>query len=289
LQTITKQGGVSEGGRNNFLYNIGVYLKKAHPAEWENMLEDYNKEKYVNPPIKATEVIMVAKSLQKKDYDYKCGDQPICDFCQDKLCYTRKFGKSGSPDIDITGIRKLDSDPPIYFVTADGETIECDDDTLHDPDKFSKLAMVTINKTLLSTNKMMWKKKLNKLFQEMDEPLKAPDDMRIDIILQNSLMEFLKRNGKTIEDVLKRRAFSENGQSWFKFKDFWRYLIGTKLWQDKRYNYQKTLRLIQSLFNAQNVTKKINGESVKVWQIEGLKLEETIIRKNVKKKAEFEK
>jgi hypothetical protein len=123
----------------------------------------------------------------------------------------------------------------------------------------------------------------------MDEPLKAPDDMRIDIILQNSLMEFLKRNGKTIEDVLKRRAFSENGQSWFKFKDFWRYLIGTKLWQDKRYNYQKTLRLIQSLFNAQNVTKKINGESVKVWQIEGLKLEETIIRKNVKKKAEFEK
>jgi len=149
--------------------------------------------------------------------------------------------------------------------------------------------MVTINKTLLSTNKMMWKKKLNKLFQEMDEPLKAPDDMRIDIILQNSLMEFLKRNGKTIEDVLKRRAFSENGQSWFKFKDFWRYLIGTKLWQDKRYNYQKTLRLIQSLFNAQNVTKKINGESVKVWQIEGLKLEETIIRKNVKKKAEFEK
>ena len=289
LQTITKQGGVSEGGRNNFLYNIGVYLKKAHPAEWENMLEDYNKEKYVNPTIKATEVIMVAKSLQKKDYDYKCGDQPICDFCQDKLCYTRKFGKSGSPDIDITGIRKLDSDPPIYFVTADGETIECDDDTLHDPDKFSKLAMVTINKTLLSTNKMMWKKKLNKLFQEMDEPLKAPDDMRIDIILQNSLMEFLKRNGKTIEDVLKRRAFSENGQSWFKFKDFWRYLIGTKLWQDKRYNYQKTLRLIQSLFNAQNVTKKINGESVKVWQIEGLKLEETIIRKNVKKKAEFEK
>ena len=289
LQTITKQGGISEGSRNNFLYNIGVYLKKAFPTEWETKLEDYNNEKYINPTLKATEVIGVAKSLQRKDYDYKCGDQPICDFCQDKLCYTRKFGKSGSPDIDITGIRMLDSDPPVYFVTADGETIECDPDTLHDPERFSKLSMMTINKTLLSTNKMMWKKRLNKLLSEMDEPIKAPDDMRMDVVLQTSLVEFLSRNGKGIEDILKRRAFSENGHSWFKFKDFWRYLIGTKLWPEKTYNYQKTIRLMQSLFQAESVTKKINKKSEKVWQIEGIKLNQPLIRKNEKKKAEFEK
>ena len=289
LQTITKQGGISEGSRNNFLYNIGVYLKKAFPTEWETKLEDYNNEKYINPTLKATEVIGVAKSLQKKDYDYKCGDQPICDFCQDKLCYTRKFGKSGSPDIDITGIRMLDSDPPIYFVTADGDTIECDPDTLHDPERFSKLAMIELKKTLLSTNKMMWKKRLNKLLSEMDQPIKAPDDMRMDVVLQTSLVEFLSRNGKGIEDILKRRAFSENGHSWFKFKDFWRYLIGTKLWPEKTYNYQKTIRLMQSLFQAESVTKKINKKSEKVWQIEGIKLNQPLIRKNEKKKAEFEK
>ena len=289
LQTITKQGGISEGGRNNFLYNIGVYLKKAFPTEWETKLEDYNNEKYINPTLKATEVIGVAKSLQRKDYDYKCGDQPICDFCQDKLCYTRKFGKSGSPDIDITGIRMLDSDPPIYFVTADGDTIECDPDTLHDPERFSKLAMIELKKTLLSTNKMMWKKRLNKLLSEMDQPIKAPDDMRMDVVLQTSLVEFLSRNGKGIEDILKRRAFSENGHSWFKFKDFWRYLIGTKLWPEKTYNYQKTIRLMQSLFQAESVTKKINKKSEKVWQIEGIKLNQPLIRKNEKKKAEFEK
>jgi len=289
LQTITKQGGVSEGGRNNFLYNIGVYLKKAYPAEWENKIEDYNKEKYINPPLKANEVIMVAKSLQKKDYDYKCKDQPICDFCQHDLCYTRKFGKSGSPDIDITGIRMLDSDPPIYFVTADGDTIECDPDTLHDPERFSKLAMIELKKTLLSTNKMMWKKKLNKLLSEMDKPLEAPDDMRIDVVLQNALVEFLSRNGKELQDILRRRAFSENGHSWFKFKDFWRHLLSTKLWQEKTYTYHKTIRLMQNLFNAKQVTKKIEDKSEKVWQIEGIELNKKIIRKNEKKKAEFEK
>ena len=296
LQTIAKQGPIVEGngdieasGRDNGLYNIGVYLKKAFPNDWENLLENYNKEKYIKPPLKANDVIRIIKSLQKKEYDYKCNDKPICSFCQDKLCFTRKYGKSGSPDIDITGIRMLDSDPPVYFVTADGETIECDPDTLHDPDKFSKLSMMTINKTLLSTNKMMWKKRLNKLLAEMDKPLEAPDDMRIDIVLQNTLTEFLSRNGKSIEDVLKRRAFSENGHSWFKFKDFWRHLLSTKLWQEKTYNYQKTIRLIQNLFNAQLVTKKVNNKSEKLWQIEGIKLSETIIRKNEKKKAEFEK
>jgi len=289
LQTLASQGAVSEGGRNNYLYNIGVYLKKKDPAGWESKIEDYNDSKYISPKIKSEEVLKTIGSLNKKEYDYKCKDQPICDFCNDKLCYTRKFGKSGSPDIDITQIRMLDSDPPIYFVTADGETMECDPDTLHDPDKFSKHAMIHIRKTLLSTNKMMWKKRINKLLAEMDDPLAAPDDMRIDVILQNGLTNFVSKNGKQLEDVLKRKSYSENGHSWFKFDDFWRYLLASKQWADKTYNKQKTNRMIQNLFNATTVAKKINDQSVKLWQIEGLKLQEKIVRKNIKKKAEFEK
>ena len=46
---------------------------------------------------------------------------------------------------------------------------------------------------------------------------------------------------------------------------------------------------MQNLFKAEPVTKKINKKSEKVWQIEGIKLNERIIRKNEKKKAEFEK
>jgi len=41
----------------------------------------------------------------------------------------------------------------------------------------------------------------------MDQPIKAPDDMRMDVVLQTSLVEFLSRNGKGIEDILKRRVF----------------------------------------------------------------------------------
>ena len=275
---------------SDFSYNnIGVYLKKVDPTGWVDLIDKYNTEKFISPPMKRDEVTKTINSVNKKDYDYKCKDDPICNFCNDKLCFTRKFGKLGSPDIDITGIRMLDSDPPIYFVTADGETMECDPDTLHDPDKFSKHAMIHIRKTLLSTNKMMWKKRINKLLAEMDDPIPAPDDMRIDVILQTALTDFVSKNGQQLQDVLKRKAFTENGHSWFKFKDFWRYLMATKQWQDKTYNQQKTLRLIQTLFQAESVVKKINDESVKVWQIKGLELKKPIIRKNKTKKAEFEK
>jgi len=47
--------------------------------------------------------------------------------------------------------------------------------------------------------------------------------------------------------------------------------------------------LMQSLFQAESVTKKINKKSEKVWQIEGIKLNQPLVRKNEKKKAEFEK
>ena len=65
--------------------------------------------------------------------------------------------------------------------------------------------------------------------------------------------------------------------------------MATKQWQDKTYNQQKTLRLIQTLFQAESVVKKIGEESVKVWQVKGLELKKPIIRKNKTKKAEFEK
>jgi hypothetical protein len=42
------QSGISTGTRNNGLFNIGVYLKKFDPDNWEKLLEKYN-QKYMSP------------------------------------------------------------------------------------------------------------------------------------------------------------------------------------------------------------------------------------------------
>jgi hypothetical protein len=121
LQTILSNGPIVEGeavdhaGRNNGLFNIGVYLRKVNPDTWKNKLEEYNIPRYIDPPLKANDVLTVIGSLEKKTYDYKCNDKPICAFCQEKLCYTRKYGKEGAAMPEITQIKKLDADPPLFF------------------------------------------------------------------------------------------------------------------------------------------------------------------------------
>lgn len=296
LQAIIKEGPIVEGsadieasGRDDGLFNIGVYVKKRFPNNWESKLEDYNTEKYLNPRVKATDVVRIIAQLDKKDYDYKCKQKPICHFCDEKVCFTRKYGKEGSSMPEITQIRKYDSDPPIYFVTVDDDTIEVDSATLHDPEKFSLACMDQINQPLLPVAKLVWRKMLSKLMKEMIEPIEAPDDARIDVQLKDALKEFVNRApGKTFEDILKTKAYTEEGITYFKYKDFWKSLVKGKTWPEKTYPKLKTIRLLQELFKAKQDTKTINNKNVKVWMIENIELEKVLVRKNKKKKVPYE-
>ena len=90
LQILFKDK-ISEGGRNNGLFNIGVYLRKAFPDSWETEIMTYNLM-YLEPPLPLSEVTAVSKALSRKDYIYRCGDAPINAHCDKGLCMTRKFG-----------------------------------------------------------------------------------------------------------------------------------------------------------------------------------------------------
>ena len=135
--------GVPNGQRNSCMYNVGVYLKKRYPDkdEWQSHMFTYNK-KFMEPPLDVGEINTLIESLDGKDYRYKCKDEPIHSFCDAKKCSMKEFGVGDDgPTPEITQIRKYDSDPPIYFVSIGGESVEVDDATLHDPEKFSLACM----------------------------------------------------------------------------------------------------------------------------------------------------
>jgi len=69
LQILCKEK-IGEGARNNGLFNIGVYLRKAYPDSWESEILSYNMQ-YLDPPLGINEVNVVARQLLKKDYQYK--------------------------------------------------------------------------------------------------------------------------------------------------------------------------------------------------------------------------
>ena len=299
LNTIIKNGPIIEGngdvaasGRDNGLFNIGVYLKKADPIGWQDKIEEYNVEKYIKPPLKATDVLRIKKQVDKKDYDFRCKDKPICNFCDERLCYSKQFGKGGDVRMPaIESIRKYESDPPIFFVDIDGETIEVDAATLHDHEKFSIICMTELGTPLIPVAKLVWRKQLATLMKNMDT-LQAPDDTKIDIQLKDLLTSFISRDGKSLEDVLKRKPYTENGISYFKFKDFWGYIIKQKSWSEKTYPKNKTIRLLEHLFNAKQDVKKVmvndQEKSVKLWTVEKIEVEKYVPRKLEKEPAPFE-
>jgi hypothetical protein len=123
LQALSGAG-FPEGSRNNALFHIGVYLKKAHPTKWEEMLGDDNRN-YMKPPLPNNEVEELRKSLRKKDYQYKCKEEPMASHCNSLLCCTRRFGVGDGDKIPvIVKLRKIKLEKPIWYVTIEGSKTE---------------------------------------------------------------------------------------------------------------------------------------------------------------------
>jgi hypothetical protein len=283
LQTILKDG-MAEGGRNDMMYNIGVYLKKRFPNEWQTKMYVYN-EKYMKPPLGHTEITKSIESVGKKEYRYKCKLEPIVSFCDAKICSKREFGVGDDvPPPEITGISKYTSDPPIYFVNIDGNSVEVDDLTLHDPEKFSVACMNQISKPLSPVGKIIWRKMLIKYFDKL-QILEAPESSKVDVQIKDLLADFInKAPGKKIDDLKRGLPFTEDGITKFRFPDFWKYLQRSKSWEWKK---PRTIILLKTLFDAEEDTIKIDKKSFRTMKMPTIKLDKPNIRTTKMKEPAF--
>ena len=82
---LMMQNRVGEGGRNNALFHYGVYAKSKWPENWKSKLVIFN-ENAMEQPLSDTEVNIITKQHDKKDWGYKCNDQPMCSLCDEKNC-----------------------------------------------------------------------------------------------------------------------------------------------------------------------------------------------------------
>jgi hypothetical protein len=169
LQTLCTQG-FPEGTRNNGMFNIGVYLKKASPSQLEDRMMEYNF-KYLNPPLSNQEMQLLMKQTGKKDYQYKCKDAPLNSYCNSGLCRTRKFGIGGDgPDSPrMTSLSKYASEPPLWFVDINGRRLELDTDSLFNQIAFQKACMEKLNVFPPTLRKNTWEGIIQSLLSEMVE------------------------------------------------------------------------------------------------------------------------
>ena len=289
LEALLSEG-VGEGKRNDCMYNVGVYLKKRYDeGVWQGKMDEYNT-KYMKPPCNSQEMVKTIASVGNKEYQYKCKNEPIVSFCNAKKCVTREFGVGDDgPVPEITELRKFDSDPPIYFVSIGGESVEVEDATLHDPEKFSLSCMNQIGKPMMPVPKHSWRKLLIKLFKDL-ETIPAPSSSKIDVQLTEILADYINKTpGKEMKDVLRGISYTNReGRTFFKFKNFWRFLLRTKSWPDKTYPKQKTIRLMETLFSVTEETPKIGTKTERLLVMPTIKLTRPNPRVNKKEKDPWE-
>ena len=270
LQTLCKDK-ISEGGRNNGLFNIGVYLRKAYPDSWETEILNYNMQ-FLEPPLPLSEVNIVAKQLDRKEYAYKCSDSPINSYCNKELCRTRKFGVGAAVQgAAIANLRKYNSTPPVWFLDVNSEPLELDTDALQSQPVFQKACMEQLNFMPRSVQKPVWEARISALLSEMKENESAVIEVSQDASTSGQFYDYLEEFCSHLqiasdkEEILLRRPWTdeEDNMTYFRLRDFEAHLKKNKFFEFKAHRIAQRLRDI----NGESTVMKIKGRSVRVWSI----------------------
>lgn len=233
LQHLTSVG-FPDGTRNNGLFALGTFCKKAFGERWREKLEEYNRDFMSlngRPPVSADEVAEVIRSLEKRDYQYKCKDQPIVSFCNAVLCRTRKYGVTGGNGRwpVISGMSKLTADPPLWFVDLENESVrvELTTEDLQDYRRFQRVCMEKLSIMFMPVKANDWNAMVSEAMVGVQD-IEAPPEVSTLGHFRELLQEFLTNRyaGKSEDDLLLGKPWmnEEDGNYYFRLRDLMSFL-----------------------------------------------------------------
>jgi hypothetical protein len=247
LQSLSKMG-FPDGTRNQGLFNLGIYVRKRYGEDdLAHHLDEMNNQ-FMSPPLGHKEVAGLVKAVMKKNYNYRCNDQPICDFCNRQICLGRKYGIGGGSDdvgVEIVGVIKVKTDPPTWIVDINGARIEMDTETLLLQRKFQKTVLeeLTIMTNLIKPNK--WTALMKEKCENAEEQ-EAPADAGSKGQLINFLEDFCTgyAQAQTRDEMILGKPWTDDKEkrTYFRSGDFQKFLQqqrfvgfdGRKLWNALR-------------------------------------------------------
>lgn len=261
LQYLAKNGFVA-GSRNNALFNLGVYARQADADNWESLVQKYNLD-YLKPPLARSEVDAVIKQLKKKDYFYKCDDQPIKPHCNKDLCKTRKFGVGQGATSNVTGIIKIDGDPPIFIVTIDGKPVETGTEGVHNQSVFQKACIAQLNMYPPTVNSRAWQTRMQNLLDNVVIVSVAPDATS-EGEFKDLLSQFCtdRAKGTDLEDLLSGISVWLNDGVYFQLKDLKKHLQANDF---KEFTGPK-MSLVLKKLGGEECVVEVGDKTLNTWK-----------------------
>lgn len=264
LKILLKQG-FPEGTRNNGLFNVAVYLKKAAPEKWEQRLEEYNRT-YFKPPLPAKEVLALIQQHKKKEYNYKCSDEPIRSYCNATKCKTCKFGVGEAYSAPtFSSLAKLNTNPPLWFMSVNDKRLELTTEQLQNQTRFQRVCMETLNVMPPKVKEDKWQHLVQHLLENGLEIIEVSKDASIQGQFSELLEAFCNdlAQASTREEMLLGKPWTDNGKTYFRLKDLIEYLQKHRF-MDLKIN-QIAARLQE--LHAEHKFFNMKGRGVNVWAI----------------------
>jgi len=255
---------IGEGGRNNALFHYGVYAKQKWPAEWKSKVMLFNATA-MQKPLSDSEVQIIVNQHEKKEWGYKCKDEPMCSMCDRTLCRSRKYG-IGQEILfpGLTDLQVIDLEDPYYYLNVDGERLYLENvKYLRQQSLFQEACMKQLRNRPITLKEKDWVQLTNILLNnaEVTEPAQG---MRTEDQLQNHLEEFcLNRQVSTDKNDLKKGGvWTSEGHHHFVFDRFYHQFLIRRRWD---VGYQRTGQMLKEKCGCED--KRLGKERLSVFVV----------------------
>lgn len=205
--------GVAQGHRNEAIYAITVYLRKANPETAEAKAREANLTVFTKPLPRA-ELTRTISSAMRQDCAYRCSEEPGRTLCDRDTCLQRKFGITPA-DADriaahealptFTDLVKYMTEPVRWELKIDGITItNVMTPQLLDWRAMREIIADRLTKIVPAIKPSEWERILMPLMAEA-RIMEVPDDASVNGIVRDRLREFaaktdLMNRGEDIGD-----------------------------------------------------------------------------------------
>jgi hypothetical protein len=229
------------------------------------------------------------KQHEKKEYQYKCNDQPMCLHCSLEECKLRQFGVGGNFNSQIGDLTVYKSDDSTWYLNVDGRRVVVTTEQLYNQHQFGQACMNQIIDVPNATTAAAWRRKLQQLMKNVviiemaHEITKAG---RFETLLE----QFLEDQGEAehIDEIDMGKALfeereyidkikDENGEREVSVKKMTAYFKSDKLQKFlkkhdfKNYSPTQMAAHIRNKLGGGDIRRKVKGKTAYMWYLPWIK------------------
>ena len=264
--------GVFEGERNRTAFQLGVFLQRLEPGNWKTKFEEHNVRDF-HPPLSAQEVVAIQNTLEKKEYQYLCKEEPMASHCNQGVCRTMKLGIGATSMPTISGLSVILSEPRLWFVDIGGQRLEITTEELQAPRLFQRACMEQLKVMPPKLKDSDWETTVNGLMEKCNE-IQVPEELTYKGQFISILETYCtgRVQAQTFEEIMLGKPYTEveEQRTYFRLESLMEFMRQKKFDSYTRAQVQERLKELNNGDSSSIKNFKTSSgkwKTVRVWWI----------------------